>query len=115
MNAEVKQKWVAALRSGEFNQVCETLRDDADDGTSPCFCCLGVLCELAARDGVIKPWNGLYDGAVAELPESVRTWAELDDSCGNCVDIGEIYQTLAEHNDDGCTFSAIADAIEAQL
>jgi hypothetical protein len=40
MNEEIKQKWVAALRSGKYPQTQETLQ--AEDG----FCCLGVLCEV---------------------------------------------------------------------
>ena len=43
MNPEIKAKWVAALRSGEYKQAKGQLRI----GNS--FCCLGVLCNLHAQ------------------------------------------------------------------
>ena len=47
MNKEVKKKWVDALRSGEYAQGRSSLRDHDE------YCCLGVLCELAVKEGVI--------------------------------------------------------------
>jgi hypothetical protein len=46
MKAELKQKWIAALRSGEYKQGKGVLRTTEDR-----FCCLGVLCNLIAPDG----------------------------------------------------------------
>lgn len=48
MKKAIKKKWLEALRSGEYKQGRAVLRT-ADDK----FCCLGVLCELAAREGAI--------------------------------------------------------------
>lgn len=77
-NREVIEKWVAALESGEYQQVEGALRKD--DG----FCCLGVLCELAVEANVIEPaeHNGedwLYDEIQGSLPEPVWNWAGVGD------------------------------------
>lgn len=47
MDPEIKAKWVAALRSGEFEQGSGALCRGGR------YCCLGVLCELAYREGVV--------------------------------------------------------------
>ena len=48
MNKKIKKKWVKALRSGEYVQGRQYLcvpKGEYDE-----FCCLGVLCDLIARD-----------------------------------------------------------------
>lgn len=44
MTPELKTRWLAALRSGEYSQVRGTLKNR--DG----YCCLGVLCEIAGNN-----------------------------------------------------------------
>jgi hypothetical protein len=44
MDAELKAKWVKALRSGEFEQC----RGDLSDGIG--FCCIGVGYQLTGHD-----------------------------------------------------------------
>lgn len=44
MNQEIKKRWVAALRSGDYKQGTGALRN-ADNK----FCCLGVLCDLHSK------------------------------------------------------------------
>lgn len=47
MKAELKAKWVAALRSGDYRQVNGSLKEELEAGTGEFgYCCLGVLCEL---------------------------------------------------------------------
>jgi hypothetical protein len=88
MNPEVKAMWLTDLRSGEFTQGKGALR--TEDGE---YCCLGVLCELGAREGIIPPaelrgandegecrgyWYGTGDKATtAVLPQAVQDWAGL--------------------------------------
>lgn len=58
MSPELKAKWVAALRSGEYKQGREVLRNGDQ------FCCLGVLCDiigLEVLDGVYDPMG--YEAA----------------------------------------------------
>lgn len=51
MRAEIKELWLEALRSGRYEQGNGVLFD----ATHNQFCCLGVLCDLAATAGVIAP------------------------------------------------------------
>lgn len=109
MNPEIKQQWVAALRSGEYKQGDAYLRQ----GDS--FCCLGVLCDVAVKAGLnvhvkSSAVSTLYDGHSAFLPDSVQDWAGLascDPRAGN--------MELSTRNDTGSTFEEIADLIDEYL
>jgi hypothetical protein len=119
MDPEIKARWVAALRSGEYKQAVETLRRNG------AHCCLGVLCDLFAKENG-KPWRAKamsevgpyqsYTGGFADskMPGAVVCiWAGIDPY--DRVEIGDTRQPLYVHNDDGRTFAEIADAIEEQL
>lgn len=127
MRPEVKAKWLAALRSGEYRQAREHLhvRDEGDR-----FCCLGVLCEIAANEGVVvrEADDGLvtYDDKEDMPPRSVRIWAfgeqeflphdpwEVAYARSDEARAQEV--GLATLNDEyGLGFAEIADAIEASL
>lgn len=118
MNQEVKEKWVAALRSGKYQQAGGHLRDGDQ------FCCLGVLCDISG----MGTWAAAVDDderstfitttgdrASGTLPFEVQDWAGLTSSTGDPVYIAGDKFELAGHNDGGATFEQIADAIEAQL
>lgn len=125
MDPAIRARWVAALRSGEYEQGRHQLRTDHGG-----LCCLGVLCELAVADGVIPAaeysfGEWVYDENDTELPAPVREWAGLM-TCNPWapVDADGNGATLAELN-DGCdaglhgpderepwTFAQIADLIE---
>jgi hypothetical protein len=122
MNPEIKARWVAALRSGEYKQAREKLRHNG------AHCCLGVLCDLFAKEDGRPKWRtkdlseqGPHQAY--ELPSpfadknmpgaTVLVWAQLDPYRKICI--GKSWQTLYNHNDEGRTFAEIADAIEAQL
>lgn len=49
MNPEIKAQWVAALRSGDYQQGRGQLRSGNNT-----YCCLGVLMELAVEAGVLE-------------------------------------------------------------
>lgn len=117
MKAEVKAQWVAALRSGEYAQTKGRLRDGSG------YCCLGVLCEVAVKEGVIgKPTQGAdgnfrYPGGHrgrpegGVLPRAVQEWAGLDSD--NPVVDG---YTLVWLNDfEGWDFEQLADLIDRGL
>lgn len=127
MNPEVKQKWIDALRSGKYEQGSEKLRSVSG------YCCLGVLCDLYAQEHNtqwefrgneetnLQPMDYWYFGDQSEfLPESVREWAELNlynpilrvEDDDEMFEVNEEVSTL---NDEGYSFSTIADLIEAQL
>ena len=114
MDQKIATKWVAALRSGEYEQGKGALREH------DLYCCLGVLCSLAFKeDPSLGKWDaghtrrraidgktGLESGTM--LPTSVMEWADMKSYSG---DIG-YSNSLAARNDTGETFPEIADHIE---
>ena len=117
MRQEIKEKWVTALRSGEYKQGREYLKTLSGENTY--YCCLGVLCELALKEGVnLTTGKGCltddtftihYNGESTSPSGTVLQWADLP------LD-GEIVNDLIQKNDvDGESFDQIADYIEAEL
>lgn len=123
MNSAIKAQWLAALRSGEYEQGQHKLRD------GNAMCCLGVLCDIAAKAG-IGAWNEeefiINDGNdIGEVdfklpPAAVQHWAELD--APNPLIEKENELRLALFNDGSIqyrlrphTFAEIADLIETYL
>ena len=108
MNAEMKAKWVEALRSGRYGQAQEELTDWAGN-----FCCLGVLCDVSGAGKwvgdeyvVTDEWGSEY-GDSGEVPEPLRDQLGLS---------GRAQAHLVDMNDtDKATFTQIADWIEANL
>jgi hypothetical protein len=130
MNPEIKAQWVAALRSGDYEQGMSRLVTVRGDGTFD-YCCLGVLCDLAVKadvpltvldEGISRSYDN-YNGL---LPQAVRDWAGFTED--SAIDTGEgefrvhvgISEAgdpidLAELNDGGDSFDKIAELIEAGL
>ena len=116
MNPQIKQKWVDALRSGEYQQTQRRLHDENG------FCCLGVLCDLYRKENQLE-WEPsthsknayVFQDTMAVLPLSVIEWSDIADNNPLVnYEPGEIC-TLADLNDKGSTFNEIADLIEKQL
>lgn len=119
MNAEWKAKWVAALRSGKYQQCRGKLHADLG------FCCLGVLCDIYNSDlwsferrsgeqygETIFMWGPFYDEST--LPPIVVKGVGLNEVnpriyCSGSISTGTALSAL---NDNGYTFEEIADAIE---
>lgn len=123
MKQDVKEKWVQALRSGEYQQGNGVLHRPGRTGDYPepeQFCCLGVLCRIAVESGLDIPVHVdstvHYDYHSSYLPRSVSEWAGIDDI--NPTVTVTSYETpvaLSYLNDNDTTFSEIADLIEEQL
>lgn len=124
MNKDVKEKWVRALRSGEYEQTGGALAKPTDLGGIN-YCCLGVLCELAVAEGVVtrhmtNPISRMayinYGNRreTQELPDEVIEWAGLIGRDPSIQD-GDEPSSLAFANDGGMNFDQIADLIEEQL
>lgn len=110
MNPEIKAKWVAALRSGEYKQAFGRLRD------GDLFCCLGVLCDIHAKETEEGWWDdrGYYGREREVLPTDVCEWARIPAKAGHNVALDED-RCLSAMNDQGDTFAEIADIIEREL
>lgn len=121
MDSQIKQRWITALRSGEYAQGTGTLKSDQG------FYCLGVLCDLYAKETGTE-WKPKYirggeplpyyflDGASAILPESVKEWAGLDIQNPD-IKLTKTYGefSLSKFNDLGFKFEEIAQLIEEEF
>ena len=118
MNERIKTAWLAALRSGEYEQTSGRLARGGDGLQPPTsFCCLGVLTDLYLKEEGLawgsRGWKGLPD-------EEVQAWAELD-AADQVVRFDGSFTTLGSLNDGVCmdggqlTFDQIADVIEGEL
>jgi hypothetical protein len=123
VNPDIKRRWIEALRSGEYRQTQEVLVEP-DPILGDAFCCLGVLCEIAVKDGVIvrqaesylDPANPM-DQSDATLPMAVLRWAELPidgHTANEVVVMHERYLTTFNDN-FRYDFNQIADVIEEKL
>jgi len=95
------KEWIAALRSGEYQQGQELLHPTEDE-----FCCLGVYCDL------IDPTWSL--SVFPNTGNNVLTWHTdyRDFAPGENIDM-ETQEFLAEYwNDAGRTFLEIAEYLE---
>lgn len=94
MTPELKAKWIAALRSGEYQQGRGRLRTDDNR-----FCCLGVLCAVTGREFIEADSTTGYQQLIeaTELPYRVSN---------KCIDMNDISR---------CSFMEIADYIESHL
>jgi hypothetical protein len=109
MNPEWKKKWVAALRSDDYEQGQKYLR------VYDKFCCLGVLCDLVDPSRWVSPSHtvaSVYDGSILGLPRLVRDVTGVDEF--GTIDYATA-RNLAEMNDDGFSFGQIADVIEKEF
>ena len=87
MNKEIKEKWLAALRSGKYVQSTGALRKPGDAKDS--FCCLGVLCDAVDPSGwyhvshevaAVAYGFGQNDRVTTVLPHSIMARAGLGSS-----------------------------------
>jgi len=106
MKKDIADKWVKALRSGEYEQGRDHLK------RANKYCCLGVLCEISG----LSKWDGKSSGinsyfhSDALLPNEIQTWAKMK-SFGGRLRNGT---TLTSLNDSGFNFDNIADIIETE-
>lgn len=131
MNPKVKKLWVAALRGGEYQQGNNFLHRVGGG-----MCCLGVLCALAVKNGVIpepvaveeadvdggsvevyrygKTDVSSGDASIIYLPNAVADWSGAH-VFGDLPQAGWVSgESLSILNDAGRTFEEIADIIEAE-
>lgn len=144
MKPEIKEMWVKALRSGEYEQGTHQLVGDNK------YCCLGVLCDIARKCGIVEIREAtdnmgithLFYGTPEEyniphksnvdigpkyevLPKSVMEWSGLDlnnpelnirDDDEDWRNNGPYPVPMSELNDEfGYGFHRLANLIEKQL
>lgn len=126
MNEEIKAKWIAALRSGEYEQGRSSLRPSSNS-----YCCLGVLCDLYVKETGIGVWReddtALRYGRIKDAyifqhpdeeavrshpPNKVLEWADLETEMGKIRLASGKSTSLILLNDRWSTFDEIAQALE---
>lgn len=120
MKPEIKQKWLNALRNGEYTQGRYQLRDDNNN-----FCCLGVLTDLYLKEtnqewiegeeqfAYLAPSQGGNNGGV--LIQEVIEWAGLK-LANPELTTKNTEVVISDLNDYyNYSFDQIADLIESQL
>jgi hypothetical protein len=121
MKKNIADRWIAQLRNGEIKQWVGSL--GVSNGAR---CCLGVLCDIAIKDGIIDPptlipdtddtddvpYTLEYGQYVGQLPSAVQKWAGMHSTDGSFRLNTEGNTSLTTLNDHGMTFAEIADLIE---
>lgn len=98
MKKELRDEWIAALRSGKYKQTQANLCNIHG------YCCLGVLASVAGKTD--EEMQGL--GSLANL--------EFDHGLGEYQDKSSLQYTLADLNDDKkLEFTGIANFIEQNV
>lgn len=130
MREEVKDLWVKALRSGEYQQTTSVLHN----ATANSYCCLGVLCDLYTKvdpqfptsrhynvwvdscpddedcvDDQVEISVTTYDGNNETLPLAVMLWSGIKTPSGY---FGHLECLTSLNDDHGYSFDDIADVIE---
>lgn len=122
------KKWVAALRSGNYEQTKHQLAVTNSDSEPVGYCCLGVACDLYAQDHEIDVEYELaadhksgfirFGHESTVLPPEVREWLGLRERTGDFGSPREqnniACYSLADLNDAGATFKQVADFIESE-
>lgn len=111
MHKNVKEKWIAALRSGKYKQGRNNLNNNG------AYCCLGVLCEVYLENcdepKIEKRTEIGYDNLVfyggwsAGLPDEVHVWSGLSNLSPS--------QLIYLNDKANKSFAEIADYIEEKL
>lgn len=124
LDKEFKDKWIAALRSGEYLQAKESLRGHAFDKNEDMipdkwgYCCLGVAAHMQGLDmeefgscGMLDEINTTY---TQELGIPSLLCKPYKEKIANTY-VETIAGKLAEMNDSGKSFIEISNWIEKNL
>jgi hypothetical protein len=105
MDNSLKSKWVEALRSDEYKQGSGVLRRQGQ--TKDGYCCLGVLCDITDPTQWVERSPLYMWGECRCFPpvESMTRWG---------ISYTQAKQLMLM-NDNGISFSEIANYIESNL
>lgn len=116
--AELIEKWLEALESGEYKQGTGQLVENY--GTKKArYCCLGVACQVAVDNKVRKLNLKEYSDNIKGLLDFSTCKAfGITDSGAFSVPVshrGRYYDSLVDLNDGGVKFKTIARIIREQI
>lgn len=128
-NRENMQLWIDGLLSGEFPQDQGYLKVTIEGQAR--YCCLGVACEIAIRNGVHvtqfareRPRCGcgcnsetptVFDGFSTCLPPAVASWLGLpeEDESADLLSEGKTIGAIQANDSLGWDFPKIAEGLRA--
>lgn len=112
MDAEMKKKWVAALRSSNYTQGRFSLKDKDNR-----FCCLGVLCDISGEGyWEFGGENRIFYRSKDGLRYTYEPPVSLQQKLG--VEADDIIKLISMNdgiNHTRKTFKEIADHIEKEM
>lgn len=108
MKKRQMERWVKALRSGKFKQWSGRLYVAEAEG----HCCLGVLCAINEKSLTLKEQKEMFCGEAESLFSSIMDLTGIKDAEGQFIDLSGTIGNLAHLNDNGKSFTEIADIIE---
>lgn len=104
MSQEIKTKWIEALRSGEYKQGKDILKNE-----NGAYCCLGVL-QMCVQGEVEMERDGVPAAMLS------RDFCKiLDPEFDTDTFVPKLAHELADLNDEGKTFEYLADFIEKEV
>lgn len=106
IDKETKAKWVEDLRSGQYQQLNGALFDGDNS-----YCCLGVLQRIRRKDVPVAIKHEYPDGEVW-WEDPFEEFPYYEEEFQNLV---PIWDELSNINDNGYSFSEIADVIEKNV
>jgi hypothetical protein len=109
MKAELKQLWVAALRSGKYAQGKSYLRVKNE------YCCLGVLCDLMEPKGWSLRLKPVVGGEYNHVFGRRTLIGGFNNTCFTIKEgvlPEETLDVLVKMNDEEISFAEIANKIE---
>lgn len=115
MKKNIKDLWIKALKSGEFDQTQGHLELNGR------YSALGVLSVLALINGICtydeRSDGGRFDGRMSSLSYNVMNWAGIKNYLDPGAGLVRFMQSgnersIAEINDEGSDFKEIARLIE---
>ena len=127
MKIELKEKWLAALRSGEYKQCTRALVGTADDDSGVGYCCLGVLAKVAGLnvisgeftndEGKTDEVDGVGDSPFdAHRDEYNPIWELAGEQGSEEPPVkGMVLTEAIDMNDNDKLFIEIADYLETHL
>lgn len=111
MKKELRDKWVEALRSGDYEQGMDALCSPSEDSDGFKYCCLGVLFEVEnGEDAWIDPGPGFSLEVKQPVAEEYSACSFYQGPLAR-----DAASELAKMNDNGASFKAIADWIEEKV
>ena len=105
IDSDIKEKWVCALRSGEYNQTQSQLHNSITGG----YCCLGVLAKLTGMQMDINGHGIVNEHGVGE------GYGPLRAIIGSEKIIETLWMMNDGHGNRSHSFNEIADFIETNL